>query len=41
MTTASDTGWARLAGAVAEVLPPAEVDGVTVLNPLLFTFLRG
>jgi hypothetical protein len=27
-------GWARLAQAVAEVLPPAEVDGVWVFSPL-------
>jgi hypothetical protein len=29
-----DSGWARLAGAVAEVLPPAEVDGVWTFSPL-------
>ncbi len=34
MTAAPDTGWARLAGAVAEVVPPAEVDGVWVFSPL-------
>ena len=34
MTAAPDTGWARLAGAVAEVLPPAEVDGVWIFSPL-------
>ena len=34
MTTAPDSGWARLAAAVAEVLPPAEVDGVWVFSPL-------
>ena len=34
MTAAPDSGWARLAGAVAEVLPPAEVDGVWVFSPL-------
>ena len=34
MTAASDSGWARLAGAVAEVVPPAEVDGVWVFSPL-------
>ena len=34
MNTASDSGWARLAGAVAEVLPPAEVDGVWTFSPL-------
>jgi hypothetical protein len=27
-------GWVRLAQAVAEVLPPAEVDGVWVFSPL-------
>ncbi|MGH7579730.1 MAG: hypothetical protein ACREM9_06120 [Gemmatimonadales bacterium] len=31
---APDSGWARLAGAVAEVVPPAEVDGVWVFSPL-------
>ena len=34
MSTAPDSGWSRLAGAVAEVLPPAEVDGVWVFSPL-------
>jgi hypothetical protein len=34
VTGAPDSGWARLAGAVAQVLPPAEVDGVWVFNPL-------
>ena len=34
MTAAPDTGWGRLAGAVAEVLPPAEVDGVWIFSPL-------
>ena len=34
MTAAPDSGWARLAGAVAEVVPPAEVDGVWVFSPL-------
>jgi hypothetical protein len=34
MTAAADSGWARLAGAVAEVLPPAEVDGVWVFSPV-------
>jgi hypothetical protein len=29
-----DSGWGRLACAVAEVLPPAEVDGVWVFSPL-------
>ncbi|HEX7337235.1 MAG TPA: hypothetical protein VF252_08510 [Gemmatimonadales bacterium] len=28
------SGWDRLAQAVAEVLPPAEVDGVWVFSPL-------
>ncbi len=27
-------GWARLAQAVAEVLPPAEVDGVWLFSPM-------
>jgi hypothetical protein len=31
---ASASGWERLAQAVAEVLPPAEVDGVWVFAPL-------
>ncbi len=34
MNAAPDSGWARLAGAVAEVLPPAEVDGVWTFSPL-------
>jgi hypothetical protein len=34
VTGAADSGWARLAGAVAQVLPPAEVDGVWVFSPL-------
>ena len=34
MTAAPDSGWFRLAGAVAEVVPPAEVDGVWIFNPL-------
>src|ERR671922_1895868 len=34
MTGATDSGWTRLAGAVAEVVPPAEVDGVWVFSPL-------
>ncbi len=34
MSAAPDSGWARLAGAVAEVVPPAEVDGVWVFSPL-------
>jgi hypothetical protein len=29
-----DGGWARLARAVAEVVPPAEVDGVWVFAPI-------
>lgn len=31
---ATPTGWDRLAEAVAEVLPPTEVDGVWVFAPL-------
>jgi hypothetical protein len=31
---APDSGWARLAAAVAEVLPPGEVDGVWIFSPL-------
>ena len=34
MSGAPDSGWARLAGAVAEVVPPAEVDGVWIFSPL-------
>jgi hypothetical protein len=34
MNAAPDSGWIRLAGAVAEVLPPAEVDGVWIFSPL-------
>jgi hypothetical protein len=34
VTAAPDTGWARLAGAVAEVLPPDQVDGVWIFSPL-------
>lgn len=34
MTASPESGWARLAGAVAEVVPPAEVDGVWVFSPL-------
>ena len=34
MNAAPESGWARLAGAVAEVLPPAEVDGVWTFSPL-------
>ena len=34
MSTAPDSGWGRLAGAVAEVLPPDEVDGVWIFSPL-------
>ena len=30
----SASGWARLAQSVAELLPPAEVDGVWVFSPL-------
>ncbi|MEA2713418.1 MAG: hypothetical protein QOK27_1379 [Gemmatimonadales bacterium] len=32
--TASGGGWERLAQAVSEVLPPAEVDGVWIFAPL-------
>ena len=31
---ASGSGWERLAQAVSEVLPPAEVDGVWIFAPL-------
>jgi hypothetical protein len=31
---AADSGWERLAAAVAQVLPPAEVDGVWTFAPL-------
>ena len=34
MSAAADSGWARLAGAVAAVVPPSEVDGVWVFSPL-------
>jgi hypothetical protein len=34
VNAASHSGWTRLAGAVAEVLPPAEVDGVWIFSPL-------
>ncbi len=34
MTATPDSGWTRLAEAVAEVLPPAEVDGVWIFSPL-------
>ena len=34
MSAAPDSGWARLAGAVAAVVPPAEVDGVWIFSPL-------
>lgn len=34
MSAAPDSGWVRLAGAVAEVVPPAEVDGVWIFSPL-------
>jgi hypothetical protein len=33
-TTASGSGWERLAQAVSEVLPPAEIDGVWIFAPL-------
>jgi hypothetical protein len=34
VTAAPESGWSRLAGAVAEVLPAAEVDGVWLFSPL-------
>jgi len=34
VTAGPDSGWTRLAGAVAEVVPPAEVDGVWIFSPL-------
>lgn len=34
MNAAPDSGWTRLAAAVAEVFPPAEVDGVWIFSPL-------
>jgi hypothetical protein len=34
MIPSTESGWTRLAGAVAEVLPPAEVDGVWIFSPL-------
>ena len=34
MTAAPDSGWGRLAGAVADLVPPAEVDGVWTFRPL-------
>jgi hypothetical protein len=34
MPAAGDTGWDRLARAVAEVLPPQEVDGVWAFTPV-------
>jgi hypothetical protein len=34
MTAAPDSGWARLAGAVAEALPAAEVDAIWTFRPL-------
>ena len=30
----TEPGWSRLAGAVADVLPPAEVDGIWLFSPL-------
>jgi hypothetical protein len=32
--TASGGGWERLAQAVSEILPPAEIDGVWIFEPL-------
>ncbi len=34
MIAAPDSGWTRLAAAVAEVVPPSEVDGVWIFTPL-------
>ena len=34
MNAAPESGWARLAGAVAESVPPGEVDGVWTFRPL-------
>jgi hypothetical protein len=34
VSAAPDSGWGRLAGAVAEVFPAAEVDGVWIFSPL-------
>jgi hypothetical protein len=34
MNAAPDSGWARLAGAVAEALPAAEVDAIWIFRPL-------
>jgi hypothetical protein len=34
MNPAPDSGWARLAGAVAEVFPAAEVDAIWTFRPL-------
>ena len=34
MNAVPESGWARLAGAVAAVVPPAEVDGVWTFSPL-------
>jgi hypothetical protein len=34
VTAAPDSGWGRLAGAVADLVPPAEVDGVWTFRPL-------
>jgi hypothetical protein len=34
MNPAPDSGWARLAAAVAEALPAAEVDAVWIFRPL-------
>jgi hypothetical protein len=33
-SAAAGSGWDRLAQAVAEILPPAEVDGVWIFTPL-------
>ncbi len=34
MIAAPDSGWTRLAAAVAETVPPSEVDGVWIFTPL-------
>jgi hypothetical protein len=34
VTAAPDSGWGRLADAVADLVPPAEVDGVWTFRPL-------
>jgi hypothetical protein len=34
VTAAPDSGWGRLAGVVADLVPPAEVDAVWTFRPL-------